>query len=320
MRVLITGVAGFIGFHIANNLLKNKKNRVYGLDNLDDYYSISLKKKRIDILSNNKKFDFLKLDLKNKKKLFDILKNKKIDFIFHFAAQAGVRYTATNPNKYILNNILAFSNMLQLNNFLKVKKFFYASSSSVYGDSNIFPSSEESNLKPKNIYGLSKKFNEEISDIYVKHSNTRFIGLRFFTVYGEWGRPDMLLIKFFNFANSNRVFQVNNYGNHFRDFTYINDVVKIIEVLIKKKINKKHTILNICSSRPLKLIYVINKLSKITSFKKIKKIKLNDIEVLRTYGDNTKLKRIIKNFKFTKFETGLKNTYDWFFKFKNLLR
>jgi UDP-glucuronate 4-epimerase len=129
----------------------------------------------------------------------------------------------------------------------------------------------------------------------------------------------MLLIKFFNSANLNKVFKVNNYGNHFRDFTYINDVIKIVEILIKIKIKKKHTILNICSSKPLKLIYVINKLSKITSFKKIKKIRLNNIEVLKTYGDNTKLRRIIKNFNFTKFEIGLKNTYDWYLKFKKLL-
>lgn len=319
MKILVTGAAGFIGFSFINNLIKNKKFNIIGIDNLDKYYSVKLKNKRIKILKKNKNFFFKKIDITEDDVLYKFLANKKFDLVFHFAAQAGVRYVMVNPNKYINDNILGFFNILKIVLLIKPKKFFYASSSSVYGDTSEFPTKELIKLKPKNIYGLTKKINEEIVNLYCNNVKTKFIGLRFFTVYGEWGRPDMLLIKFMIASLKKKIFKIHNYGNHVRDFTYISDAVNVLKKLIFKKQFTKHVIFNICSSKPIALKSVIEKLIKITNFKIIKKVSAQKIEVFKTFGSNKKLLKIIGKFKFYKFDEGLKNTYLWFIKNKKYL-
>jgi UDP-glucuronate 4-epimerase len=318
MKILITGAAGFIGFHVAEELLKNKNYKIIGIDNLDSYYSVSLKKKRLSILKKKKNFQFKKYNITNYNHIKKLNENN-FDYIFHFAAQAGVRNVAREPEKYIDVNISGFFNILQLVLHNKPKKFFYASSSSVYGDSKNYPSKEIHDMNPKNIYGLSKKFNEELVKIYSQNISTKFIGLRFFTVYGEWGRPDMLLISFFLNVMKRQEFNIHNYGNHVRDFTYIHDAVKIIKKLLTIKKLPKHIILNICSSKPLKLKFVIKKLKKLTNYNFFKYTKFNNAEVIKTYGSNKKLLKNIGNFKFTNFEDGLKRTYNWFLKNESYL-
>jgi len=319
MNILVTGAAGFIGFSLIKELVKNKNFNIIGIDNLDKYYSVKLKKKRVKVLKTNKNFVFKKIDITEDGLLYKFSANKKFDLIFHFAAQAGVRYVTVNPNKYLNDNILGFFNVLKIVLLLKPKKFFYASSSSVYGDTSEFPTTESIKLKPKNIYGLTKKINEEIIDLYCSNVNTKFIGLRFFTVYGEWGRPDMLLIKFMVASLKKEIFKINNYGNHVRDFTYIGDVVSALKKLIYKKQSAKHVIFNICSSKPIPLKFVIEKLIKLTNFRSIKKVSAQKIEVFKTFGSNKKLLKIIGKFKFYKFDEGLKNTYLWFIKNKKYL-
>jgi len=204
-KIFITGVAGFIGFSLANNFLK-KKYKVIGIDNFDDYYSVKLKKERLKILKKNKNFFFNNIDISNFKKLNNVIKKNKIEILIHLAAQAGVRYSLINPNKYIDTNILGFMNLIKSVENKNVKKFIYASSSSVYGDSTKFPLCENDELNPKNIYGLSKKINEEIAEYYSKIYNIKFVGLRFFTIYGEWGRPDMFLLKMFKASKQKKIF------------------------------------------------------------------------------------------------------------------
>ena len=194
MNILITGAAGFIGFHFCNKLLNKTNFKIYGIDNLNNYYSVQLKKKRIKELKKNKKFIFKKLDLKNDI-TYKLLNKKKFKFIFHFAAQPGVRFSLSDPKKYIDENILAFTKLLEFSRLQNCKCTFFASSSSVYGDSKKFPLREKMLLNPKNVYGLTKKFNEELAYFYSKNFNMKLIGLRFFTVFGPWGRPDMLVLK-----------------------------------------------------------------------------------------------------------------------------
>ena len=161
MNILITGCAGFIGYSLATKLLKKNNYFIYGIDNLNKFYSVKLKKKRLSLLARKKNFKFFKFDISNKKKIENIFNQNKFDIIFNFAAQAGVRYVLSNPEKFIKSNILGFHNLLDVSKKHKIKTFFYASSSSVYGDKNNYPVSEQSTLNPKNIYGISKKFNEE---------------------------------------------------------------------------------------------------------------------------------------------------------------
>ena len=256
MNILITGCAGFIGSAFALKILKtNKKIKVIGLDNLNDFYSIKLKKKRLSLVKNSKNFKFYKIDLLDKKKLEKLFKENKIDIIFNFAAQAGVRYVSSHPEKFIESNIYGFHNLIEVSKKYKISKFFYASSSSVYGDKNKFPVSENVKLYPKNIYGLSKKMNEEYVNILL-NNKTKYIGLRFFTVFGEWGRPDMFMLKLFKAHMRKGIFYLNNYGNHERDFTYIGDVVKAVDKLIKRKF-KKHEVFNICSDKPINIYAII---------------------------------------------------------------
>ena len=319
MKILVTGAAGFLGFSFVKKLLISKKFQVLGIDNFDSYYTVKLKKQRINILNKNKNFTFKKIDIIKKKELFNFLKKKNFDFVFHFAAQAGVRHVTADPKKYLDVNISGFFNVLQYVIKSQPKKFFYASSSSVYGDTDKFPTKESAILRPKNIYGLSKKFNEELISVYSGSAKTKFIGLRFFTLYGEWGRPDMLLIKFMISSLKKKFFKIHNYGNYIRDFTYIDDAVSILEKLMLSQIKSKHLILNICSSKPLLLSDVIKKMIELTKFNLVQKISAQKVEVVKTFGSNKKLLKLIGNFKFSRFDDGLKKTYLWFIKNKRYL-
>ena len=197
MKVLITGCCGFIGFSFSQYLLnKNKKIKIVGVDSLNNYYSTKLKKDRLTILKKQKKrFKFLKQNLKNKYKLRKIFLDNNFDQVFHFAAQAGVRFSFNKPYNYLDSNILSYLNLLELCKEHKVKKLFFSSSSSVYGDTKKFPTKETQDTNPKNIYGYSKVLNEQMAEYYSNLYKLPFIGLRFFTIYGDWGRPDMFILK-----------------------------------------------------------------------------------------------------------------------------
>ena len=313
MKILITGAAGFIGFNFSKYLLENSKFKILGIDNLNNYYSPKIKNERIKLLKKNRKFKFVKLDIKNRKKLKSIF-NNRFSAVFHFAAQAGVRYSLKNPRAYIESNIDGFFNILEFIRNKKIKKFYYASSSSVYGDSKKFPLKEEDIINPKNIYGLSKKNNEEIAEFLSANNKISIIGLRFFTVFGEWGRPDMLIYKYLkSIFFKNEKFYLNNYGNHTRDFTYISDVNKILFSLLKKKILIGHHIFNICSNNPIKITKVLNLISsEIKSKPKIYKRKFQKADVLKTHGSNKRIKKYTKIDNFTKINFAIIKTTQWY--------
>lgn len=318
MNILITGAAGFIGFNFSKNLLKQNKNiKVVGIDNISSYYSIKLKKERIKYLNKNKNFKFYKLDLKNKNYLEKLFKKFKFAEVYNFAAQAGVRYSSINPDAYMETNVNGFNNLLSISRITKVKKFIYASSSSVYGDTNKYPIKESQKPDPKNLYGMTKKYNEELAEFYYQNFGFPSIGLRFFTVFGEWGRPDMFIFKLLNASYKNKTFNLNNNGNHFRDFTYIDDVIEIITKLRNKR-NRLHKIYNICSNKPIGLKKIIQFYkSEIPRVKIELKPKLKE-DIYKTHGSNKKILKIIKKFKFTKTNISLQNTLNWYKKNQNL--
>jgi len=314
MKVLVTGVGGFIGFHFANYLLK-KKISVIGVDNLNNYYSPKLKNIRLSLLKKNKNFTFYKFDitrLSNFKKIFKHQNN--IRTIYHLAAQAGVRFSTINPKKYFDSNIIGFFNILECCKEYKIKKLFYASSSSVYGDLKKFPLTEEIQLKPKNFYALSKKTNEEMADIYSNLYRFNAVGLRFFTVFGEFGRPDMFLFKLLNSYYKGKPFFLNNFGNHIRDFTYINDVVEMV-MNIKIDKNTYNQVFNICSGRPIHLKKMIRIVSNYTNLPKIIKVSFQNADILKTHGNNKKILKNTKFKNFTNINLALKNTIDWYKKY-----
>ena len=313
MNILITGVAGFIGYNLAKSILKkNVKIKIVGIDNINNYYSIALKKKRLQNLKRYKNFTFYKFNLENKKKVDLIFLKNKFDTVIHLAAQAGVKYSIENPRKYLDSNILGFFNILENCKKYKPKKIFYASSSSVYGDSSTFPLSEKQKIKPVNFYGMTKKNNEEMSELFSDYYNLRLIGLRFFTVYGEWGRPDMVVFKILESAFKGKLFKLFNNGNHFRDFTYIDDVTDIIQRLIKHKFKNKHTILNICSSKPIKLTFLL-KLCKKNNLKvNLRKVGFQKADIIKTHGENKLIKKFTKKNNFIDFEVGFKKCIEWY--------
>ena len=296
MNILITGCAGFIGFHLSDFLSKKYRNsKIIGFDNINNFYSPFLKKMRIKELKKNKNFFFKKIDLENKKKIENVFKKNKIKIVVHLAAQAGVRDSLKMPNSYYKSNFIGFVNIINISEANKVKKFIYASSSSVYGDKKKFPLKENIDISPKNIYSATKKINEDIANDMSKISNMKMIGLRFFTVYGIFGRPDMFIFKFLNSIFNNKKFHLYNRGNHLRDYTHIDDVVNIIVNLIKKRIAKKFQIFNICSNNPIDLNKLVKFISNFVNIKpKLIKKKRNSIEVLKTHGDNNKILSFLK--------------------------
>ena len=248
MTILITGAAGFIGFHTCLAKLK-KNNLVIGVDNLNNYYDVKLKKDRLNILRKYKNFSFFKSDIQNSH-LFTKFKKKNIDVIINLAAQAGVRHSLKDPHSYINSNVLGQLNMLELARKINVKKFIYASSSSVYGGNKKLPFSVEHRVdNPVSLYAASKKSTELIAECYSHLFDINCIGLRFFTVYGPWGRPDMATFIFTKKILEKKKIDIYNFGKMQRDFTYIDDIVQGILGAIK--INKSgHLVYNLGNSHP----------------------------------------------------------------------
>ena len=319
-KILITGVAGFIGFSLAKELLKNKKFSLIGIDNFDNYYSVKLKKERIKHLKKFQNFRFYKTDISNFSSVDNLFRKNRFIKVFNFAAQAGVRYSIKNPKSYLKNNINGFFNILECCRIKPPKTIYYASSSSVYGDLKKYPANEKILGSQKNAYSLSKKFNEDLAEVYSKIYNLKLVGLRFFTVYGEWGRPDMFYLNYFKSMVLKKTIKIFNHGNHYRDFTYIKDVIEILCKLMKKNLKSQHEVFNICSNNPINLMKFIHLMNDIGCKKtKIKKIKLQKADVIKTHGDNSKLLRFIKKNEFYSVKQGLKNTYEWFLKYKKII-
>lgn len=312
MKILITGVAGFIGYSLADFFLK-KKIKVFGLDNFDDYYSVSYKKERIHLLKKYKKFFFKKIDISNKNYLEKyILKEKSFDIVYHFAAQPGVRYSLKNPRKYYNSNIIGYNNLLSSLAKIKVKKIIYASSSSIYGDQKYLPVKETVSFNPKNFYGYSKLINEITSNFFAKFHKMNILGMRFFSVYGEWGRPDMLVIKFLNSQFNNKTFSLNNKGNHLRDFTHVNDIVQILYRMIKISTKKYHEVFNICSSNPYSVKKFISVSKNFIKNIKVKNQSRDLADVQDTHGSNLKIRKITEYKNFKSIEREIPLIIKWF--------
>ena len=318
MKFLVTGAAGFIGFHLCLKLLNNGHS-VYGIDNLNNYYDVNLKKNRLKHLLQNKSFKFKKIDISDNnfvKKIYPSVKNIKI--IIHLAAQAGVRYSIKHPYKYIKNNVEAQVSILELAK--KIKNFehlFYASSASVYGYNKKIPFAVTNRVDdPASLYGATKRAGELISNSYSMMFNINCTGLRFFSVYGPWGRPDMAAYIFTKSLFKNKTIDLFNYGRMERDFTYIDDIVEGIILLIKSKKSKQkiqHKIYNLGNNKPESLLKLLKLLEKFTGKQaKIKKTGMQLGDVRHTYAE---IKESKKDFKFcpkVKIDEGLAEFVNWF--------
>ena len=331
-KILITGCAGFIGMHLCKKFLDNNY-IVIGIDNLNNYYDVKIKKSRVSLLNKYKNFYFKKKDLKNKNCLNKIYKIYKFEKIIHLAAQAGVRYSLDFPKEYTENNIDVFLNILEFSKKYKIKHLLYASSSSVYGANTKYPFSEEDGVNhPISMYAVTKRSNELMAHAYSHLYKIPTTGLRFFTVYGPYGRPDMALFKFTKNILKNKKIDVYNYGNMFRDFTYIDDTVdRVFQIFLKGPILKKYNpkfynrpdessapfnIFNIGNNRKTKLKKFLKILE--TKIQKKAKIKYKSIQkgdVKSTVSSNKKLSNFIKTKKITNHETGIENFVMWYLDF-----
>ena len=271
MKILVTGSSGFIGFHTCLLLLKNK-HYVVGIDNLNDYYDLNLKKSRLKILKKFNNFKFLKKDIENKN-IVKKFKANEIDIIINLAAQAGVRHSLKDPYSYINSNVLGHVNMLELAKKVRAKKFIYASSSSVYGGNKTLPFSTKQRVdNPVSIYAASKKFGELISESYAHLFGIQCIGLRFFTVYGPWGRPDMATFIFTKKIFEGKEIEVFNNGKMKRDFTFINDIIDGIMGAVKLNKKFEHRIYNLGNNNPEDLSNFINLIEETIGIKAKKRL------------------------------------------------
>ena len=318
MRYLVTGCAGFIGYHVTKELIK-KKNQVVGIDSLNNYYDTKLKKDRLkDITQNNKtKFKFYKFNLSDKKKLKNVFLKNNFDIVIHLAAQAGVRYSIQNPFSYIENNIKSTTNLFEMCKNSKIKNFLVASSSSVYGNQNAKNFKETSKTdKPLSFYAATKISVESIAYAYSHLYNIPVKILRFFTVYGPWGRPDMAYYKFTrNIINKKKINIFNN-GNHYRDFTYISDIVNFINIVANKKNKKKFDVINFGSNNPQRLRKFIDLIEKNLQLKVRKKfMKMQDGDMLGTHANMTYAKKNYNIKSKIKLEEGIKKFIIWYKKY-----
>jgi len=322
MTILITGAAGFIGSHIVLRML-SKNYDVIGIDNLNDYYSVNLKKYRLKKLKIFKNFTFIKTDLSKNFDLEDILKKKKLSVICHLAAQAGVRYSITNPNIYLKYNIDGFLKVLEYCRKNKNTNLVYASSSSVYGANKKVPFSTQDDVSnPVSLYAVTKRSNELMAESYFNLYGLNSIGLRFFTVYGPMGRPDMAIWKFTESIIKNEAIEVFNKGKLSRDFTYIDDIINGVEkaILLSQKPNfKKHELYNLGNNSPVALIEMINLLESIIGRKAKKKLlpmQLGDVK--RTFADIVKSKKDLEFEPKVKLKQGLFNFVNWYREYRKI--
>ena len=317
---LVTGCAGFIGMNLSLSLLKKNKS-VIGIDNLNDYYDVNLKKKRLSNLKKFKKFVFKKSDIKNLKSLKKLVKKYKIEYIINLAAQAGVRYSITNPDTYFENNIRGFFNILEIAKYKKVKHLVYASSSSVYGASQKKIFKESDNVdQPISFYASSKRSNELMAHSYSYIYDIPVTGIRYFSVYGPWGRPDMSLFIFTKKILSGKSIDVFNKGKMKRDFTFIDDAVNATLKIIHKipKINRdnqicKFKIFNVGGGNTISLINYIKLIEKnlgIKAKKNLKGMQLGDVKA--TLSNNNNLKSSVKFNPKTNIKIGIKKFIDWY--------
>ena len=335
MKVLITGSAGFIGFHLSEKLLE-KGIEVVGIDNINDYYDVNLKYARLKELgiarreatifqkevksSFKNKFKFIRLNLEDKTALLNLFKAENFDVVCNLAAQAGVRYSIENPDAYIQSNIVGFLNILECCRNHAIKHLLYASSSSVYGANAKIPFSEIDNVDhPVSLYAATKKSNELMAHTYSHLYNIPTTGLRFFTVYGPWGRPDMAPILFADAINNDRSIKVFNYGEMQRDFTYIDDIVEGIEKIITTSIKnrKLYKIYNIGNSKAVKLLDFIAEIEKNIGKKATKEmlpIQPGDVE--KTWAN---VDALMKDYNYkpnTLLSKGIENFINWFKKYE----
>ena len=317
MNVLVTGAAGFIGFHYINNKLNKSKNlKIVGIDNLNNYYDVKLKNERLKILKQKfpKNFKFFKISVNDENKLKSIFKNFKITKVVHFAAQAGVRLSIDKPKFYIKNNIEGFCNLLENCRKFKVKNLIYASSSSVYGDNKKNPFSEKDREDNQaSIYAISKRTNELMAEVYYKLYKINSIGIRFFTVYGPYGRPDMFYYKASKKIISHKILEIYNHGNHFRDFTYIDDAISAMEKLENFYQNKNYCeIFNVANGKKISLHYFLKIIEKNLKIRaKTKFLKKQKGDVLLTSSNIKKLKKLGYSPKHN-VNLGIKRFIDWF--------
>ena len=328
-KIFLTGTAGFIGFHLARKLL-NQGEHVIGFDNVNDYYDVNLKKQRLSILKENNNFEFHQNNLENMGVLNELFKNKDIDYVVNLAAQAGVRYSIENPSAYVQSNLVGFANILEVCRHHAVKHLVYASTSSVYGLNQGIPFSEKTPVNhPMTLYSATKKSNEMMAHSYSHLFKLPTTGLRFFTVYGPWGRPDMALFLFTDAIVKGIPINVFNHGNMIRDFTYVDDITEGIKLTLFKPaepslefnpLNPRpdissapYRIFNIGNQKPVQLmdyIRAIEKNLKLTA--KINYMPMQDGDVPITQSDTSALKDWVGYMPQTTIDEGVKNFVDWY--------
>jgi UDP-glucuronate 4-epimerase len=334
MSILVTGSAGFIGSQLCLNLLE-RGDKILGLDNLNDYYNIELKKARLERHLSHKNYCHYYVDISKKDDLEKVFKENDIDVVVNLAAQAGVRYSIENPDAYIQSNIVGFMNILECCRHNKISNLVYASSSSVYGANTTKPFSVHDNVDhPLSLYAASKKSNELMAHTYSNLFNLSTTGLRFFTVYGPWGRPDMALFKFTKAIMNNNEIDVYNYGNHERDFTFIEDIIEGVIRVIDNPADSNidwdgsdpdpgssfapWKVYNIGSNNPIKLNDYIAEIEKNVGKKaNVNLLPLQPGDVVATYAD---VEDLFTTFNFKpkyNIQKGVKKFVEWFKKYPN---
>jgi UDP-glucuronate 4-epimerase len=332
VRVLITGAAGFIGYHVARALC-GRCDEVVGTDNLNDYYEVSLKEARLRELEPFNNFRFVRLDLADRDGMAELFRAERFDRVVHLGAQAGVRYSLENPHAYVDSNLVGFMNVLEGCRHNEVGHLVYASSSSVYGANETIPFSEDHNVDhPVSLYAATKRGNEAMAHSYAHLYGLPVTGLRFFTVYGPWGRPDMSPMLFARAITEGRPIKVFNYGKHQRDFTYIDDIVGGLVGALDRVASPDPAwsgldpnpstskapwrLYNIGNNKPVELLYFIECLEKAlgkTTEKELLPMQPGDVE--NTFADISRLEAYIGYRPDTPIETGVERFVGWFKEF-----
>ena len=324
MKILITGVAGFIGYHLAQRLLTDGS-QVYGIDNLNDYYDVNLKKARLAQLIPNTNFQFQLLDLNNRQEILQLFQDENFECVVNLAAQAGVRYSLENPFAYVDTNLVGFANILEACRHTQPQHLVFASSSSVYGTNAKIPFSVSDNVdNPVSLYAATKKANELMAHSYSHLYSLPITGLRFFTVYGPWGRPDMAYFKFVRAIEKNQPINIFNYGKMQRDFTYIDDVIEgVVRVMHqppkpysnkdKEHSNARYKIYNIGNNKPVELLTFIKVIEKAMGKEAQKNfLPMQPGDVPRTYADVDELMQDVGFKPTTTIEEGIEKFVRWY--------